>query len=177
MPLCFITMYLKQLYKQHKGWFLFAILFCIAQLFINYKRGVVASPFFHYGMYAAKMNIPDTIEVFEVAVNGKPLEPFHFSAQEWDKLMLPLYQYNTVQQHNSHLWNTDIQRLLSKLGMKQTNADNFLSSINLDAFTKWYREYCSSIVGYKIDSITIFLVKAIAAKNNLQIVSKEVWTK
>ncbi len=148
-------MYFKQLYHNHKGWFVFAVLFCIAQLFINYKRGVVVSPFFHYGMYSAKKDMPDTITVFEVQINGKPLEPFHFSAQEWDKLMLPLYQYAAVQQHNSNKWNTDIERLLSKINI-HPNAANFLLMDNAEKFKTWYQSYTETIIGYQINSLTIY---------------------
>jgi len=149
-------MYLKQLYQQHKGWFLFVVLFIAGQLFINFKRGAVFSPFYHYGMYSEKMNLTDSLGVYRITVNNRYLQPFDYSAQTWDKLTLPLDNFGKAQHYNSAYYHGDVQRLLEKLHAHSTE-DNF--GIPAFNFSDWYKGYVESVIGEKVGSISYSFVK------------------
>ena len=82
-------MFLKKLYQHNKFWFVVIILFIAGQLFINYKRGVVFSPFYHYGMYssaikpATQYNIPEVfVDGERLAVESRPCLPEQHGAAE-----------------------------------------------------------------------------------------------
>ena len=64
-------MFLQQVYKYSKWFFLFMIIFIISQLYVGYKHGMVVSPFYNYGMYSEVFKIKDSYEIWEVEVNNK----------------------------------------------------------------------------------------------------------
>lgn len=152
-------MYLKQLYKQHKGWFLFVVLFIVGQLFINFKRGVVFSPFYHYGMYSEKMELEDSVAIAAISINNEQLEPFDFSAQEWDKLTMPIYQYQDYWQHNKDMYYQDIERLLNKLRIQPTGLNFEIAHPSGFLFHKWYHAYLEGIVGNKTANPSAYVFK------------------
>ncbi len=90
------------------------IIFIAGQLFINYKHGLVASPFYHYGMYSEVMKVQAEYNVFEVTVNGRTLKGENFSAVQWDKIILPLVYFKNVSRSND-LYYTTIKRLMNKM--------------------------------------------------------------
>jgi hypothetical protein len=146
-------MYLKQLYNQHKGWFLLVVLFIAGQLFINFKRGVVFSPFYHYGMYSERMERPDSIAVLRIRSNQGELRPFDFSAQSWDKLTLPVYLNQNFQQHDSLCYYQNAKRMLAVMHIG-TNENDFQSPPFL--FYEWYHDYARTIFGNKHNSVNSF---------------------
>jgi hypothetical protein len=148
-------MFLSKLYRQHKGWFVFVVLFIIGQLFINYKHGIVFSPFYHYGMYSAVMMPSEKYEVTEIDVNGKPLQTKDFTPQAWDKIMLPLSMNNTQQQWNSSLYNELVK---SFLHTKDSSA--YVNSYTSAEFKDWYETYLTSILHTKIDPLNIKTITA-----------------
>jgi hypothetical protein len=148
-------MYLKQLYKQHKGWFLFVLLFIVGQLFINFKRGVVFSPFYHYGMYSERMELKDSVAIAQITINNKKLQPFEYSAQEWDKLVLPIYLDSTVHSHNRTVFSQDAERLLKKLRLQPKEKFFEVEWHCYIDFMDWYKPYASKIIGDSINSISI----------------------
>jgi hypothetical protein len=143
-------MYLKKLYQQHKGWCIFIVCFALAQLFINYKRGVVFSPFFHYGMYSAVMQ-PESIYIIpEIKVNGKLLQSKDFTPQQWDNINQPVVLYEKQQQNNSNMFHSTIQRLLHI-----TDSSVYVNNLSPSAFQLWYMHHLQSILQQKIDSVQI----------------------
>lgn len=148
------------------------MLFAIAQLFINYKRGVVSSPFFHYGMYSDNIQLPDTIHIYEIEVNNKTLKPFHFSAQEWDKLMLPLYEYTNLENHNNELYRIDISRLLTKLYLSPKPV-NFVVEKQPLQFLQWYKSYTEKIIGKTITSFNIFYASYIVVDSKMKKINQQ----
>ncbi len=156
-------MYFQQLYRTNKLWFLFVLIFVLCQLFINYKQGVTITPLYHYGMYSKKAESIDSIELYTVKINGKILQPFQFSAQEWDKLMLPVNEYCNVEKHNNDLFSKDIKRILNKLYLT-ADSSNFVFAKQPDVFLNWYKKYASNIISasinnFEIDKITSHLTE------------------
>ena len=143
-------MYLRKIYQQHKGWFIFIMIFISAQLFINYKHGVVFSPFYHYGMYSSVINPQAYYGVTEIIVNGKMLQTKDFSPPEWDKIILPISMNNNQEEWNSSIYNNTIKRLLH---IKDSSA--YVNHYNTSQFQKWYKCYLADIIHEKIDSLEI----------------------
>lgn len=129
------------------------ILFIIAQLFINFKRGMVFSPFYHYGMYSEVMNVHVNYTVFEVEANRQTLKAQDFSPRQWDKIILPLNYYSIISKSNA-LYQTDIKRLMNKI-LVFSNEKNFLQNCDSDSFNKWYKSYLESMMHEKIVVLNI----------------------
>ena len=126
------------------------IIFITGQLFINYKRGVVFSPFYHYGMYSSVIKPADQYNIPEVFVNGERLATKDFSPQEWDNIIQPVIKFYTQKEWNNNLWQTDIQRLLPF-----ADAAKFTNSITEDEFNQWYQLHLQNILDKKIYKVGI----------------------
>lgn len=126
------------------------MLFITGQLFINYKRGVVFSPFYHYGMYSSVINPEKQYRVTEVHINGKRLAAKDFSPQQWDNILLPLEKFYAQKEWNNMLWQTDILRL-----MPFADEAKFTNTITEEQFNTWYQLRLESITRKKIDSFHV----------------------
>lgn len=155
-------MYLQQLFRQSKFWFLVIIVFITGQLFINYKRGVVFTPLFHYGMYSAVISPEKNYTVTEIFVNGRRLAAKDFSSQEWDNIVLPAEKFYMQQQWNSLNWNNDIRRMLH---LHDSSA--YTNSLTEAAFKKWYAKRLTAITGIKTDSFRIAFTPYVFNGQNL----------
>lgn len=129
------------------------IFFIAGQLFINYKHGVVFTPFFHYGMYSEVMKVNAEYAVWEVEGNNKKLQAADFSIQEWDKIILPLQYYAGIRKSNS-IYFADTKRLLKNIGII-TDDKKFLNTCNIEFFEDWYIKYLQEITGAEIKNISI----------------------
>ncbi len=129
------------------------IFFIAGQLFINYKHGVVFTPFFHYGMYSEVMKANDDYAVWEIEANNKKLQAADFSIQEWDKIILPLQYYAMIGICNG-VYLSDTKRLLKNIGITSDDK-KFLNTCNLGSFEKWYIKYLQEITGTEIKNISI----------------------
>lgn len=146
-------MFLKKVYNHSKPLFLLMILFSAGQLFINYKRGVVCTPFFHFGMYSSVMPVNNSYVVWEIDVNHKKLNPANFSIQQWDKIILPIQYYADIPNSNM-VFKTDANRILNKLGINP-RMERFISTCNYYAFEAWYKTYLEEIINLKIGTLKI----------------------
>jgi hypothetical protein len=109
------------------------------QLFINVKRGLVVSPFYHYGMYSKPMAADTTYQVAEIYVNGRLLRSDAYTAQQWDKIIQPVVLYQNQQSWNSYLYNEQVARLLHiQDSLPYTNR------LTKAGFAAWYRTYLES---------------------------------
>ncbi len=143
-------MYLKKLYQHHKGWFFFVVFFIASQVFINYKHGVVFSPFYHYGMYSEIIKPQKKYALIEINTNGKILQTKDFSPQEWDKITSPILLNNQQQQWNNEVYNNTIKRLLH---VKDSTL--YTNHYTQNEFYNWYKSYLQGITKTKIDSLNI----------------------
>ncbi len=137
-------MFLKQLYKYNRWYFFLVILFISGQLLVNFKRGAVFSPFFHFGMYSQVMDPQNQYTVFEVVVDGKMLQGKDFNPWEWDKLFQPLVYFVSIPNSNS-LYKNEVQRVFSKFSIR-ANEKRFVQQCNYDQFMAWYKSYLSGIL-------------------------------
>jgi hypothetical protein len=143
-------MYLKRLYKHNKFLFLIIILFAVAQIVDNMKRGIAVSPFFSYGMYSAKIDPVKYYTVPEIFVNGKQLQAKDFSSSRWDNITYPVTVFYKLDSLNLYQWRTDIYRLLPF-----TDSSKFVNHLSEAAFKEWYNRRLQSLLNEQIDSINI----------------------
>ncbi len=146
-------MFLQKVYKHSKLLFFTLLGFMAGQLFINYKHGVVCSPFYHYGMYSEVIKVKDKYQVWEIMVNGKKLKAKDYSIQEWDMIVLPLQYYESIKKNNS-LYQSDIKRLLGKLHISAPE-NYYLITCNYPQFEKWYADRLSNITQLSVQNLSI----------------------
>jgi hypothetical protein len=144
-------MYLKNLFKQSKCWFTVVAVFIVCQLFINFKHGMVFSPFYHYGMYSEVMKPQQVYPVFGVVVDGEELKAKDFTPQEWDKIIQPVDYYSKHQQ-----WNNEMFAQAHRLTGINDSAKYF-NRLTKNDFNFWYQQYLSQILGREITSFSIQL--------------------
>jgi hypothetical protein len=147
-------MFLQKLYKHNKLLFALMIAFIIGQLFINYKHGMVFSPFYHYGMYSEVMKEKDNYAVFEIEVNGKKLLAQNFTIQQWDKIILPLNYYSSINTKSNALDYSDIKRLMNAIHI-DANESKYIQTCNSKKFENWYQLYLGNLLNKKIDNLQI----------------------
>jgi hypothetical protein len=119
-------MFLKQVWRHNKPLCLFFTVFIFCQLLVNYKGGMVFSPFYHFGMYSGKQYIIPVYNVPEAYKNGKIIEGKNYTTQQWDKIFVT-YNYFTYADSNTNFNITEAERLGKKLGFS-FNANRFKNS-------------------------------------------------
>lgn len=141
-------MFLKELYRVSKLWFAIVVLFILAQLFINFKQGIVFSPFYHYGMYSEVMQPEASYRLFEVKLNGKVLQAKDFSAQQWDKIIQPLVYFSKHDTTNRKMF-SEAQRI-----MAINDPAPYVNKADT-GFYSWYRNYLSEIIDAPVRSLSV----------------------
>ncbi len=89
-------------------------MFIVLQLFLNFKQGLVATPFMHFGMYSGPFKVQPEISVTEIIVDGEKLSAADFSATQWDKIILPVELYCSQNKRGKTFYHEDIKRLLAR---------------------------------------------------------------
>lgn len=147
-------MYLQQLYKHNKWLFSLVILFITGQVFVILIWGIVVTPFYNYGMYSEVMIPKKEYWLYEVNVNGKKLQGKNFSPQQWDKIILPLYYYSSVNVKSNALFYSDVKRIMNKMFLNP-NEKRFLQNCNEEQFTEWYKRYLSASLSSPVNALHI----------------------
>jgi hypothetical protein len=145
-------MFLQKVYRHSKWLFCLFVAFIIGQLFINFKHGMVASPFLHYGMYSEPMKVNDSYGVFEVYVDGKMLQGKDFSPQQWDKIIVPLRYFANLKHRSNELYYTDIQRLMKAVKLAP-DQQHYLQQCNAEEFRQWYIRYLETVIDKPIHQL------------------------
>lgn len=120
------------------------LFFAIVQLFCFYKRGMVFSPWFNYGMYSEVIK-PDSIySVNKVFADGSLLQGNKYSPQEWDKIHFTLTQ-TAAAECNGNFYNKQISRLFEKFdfnapdSLRYVNTGTNTSGAFID-YSNWLRQ-------------------------------------
>ena len=153
-----IELFLQKLYNHNKLLFLGFVLFIIVQLFLNFKQGMVATPFMHFGMYSGPFKVQPEISVTEIIVNGEKLSAEDFSATQWDKIVLPIELYCSQHKRGKTFYHEDIKRLLARFHIPSNEKSFYLELSNAD-FLSAYQKVLSSIIGRDINKIEILRSK------------------
>jgi hypothetical protein len=152
-------MFLKQLYQHNKFIAILVMAFFAVQIFINYKQGAVASPFYHYGMYSATMKIDSAYDIRLVYSKGQILRGQDISIRHWDKL------HNTIEKStNEQATNDSILLTVNKFFNKlhwPIDPQNFRNS--------WLRQKEEDrLPAYQLFSLQEFAIDSV-------IIKKYVW--
>ena len=153
-----IELFLQKLYNHNKLLFLGFVLFIIVQLFLNFKQGMVATPFMHFGMYSGPFKVQPEISVTEIIVNGEKLSAEDFSATQWDKIVLPIELYCSQHKRGKTFYHEDIKRLLARFYIP-SNETSFYAELSNADFLSAYQKVLSSIIGRDINKIEILRSK------------------
>lgn len=126
--------------------------FLLIFIYINFKWGIVAAPFFQYGMYSSPFHIKDTQEVYQVAINKKVINCAELSFADRDIIQLSLDDYARHAAINEAVYNT-MHKFLGFTGqMDQPKYSDHLSDA---AFTNWYKSKLKKITGAPVDSLSV----------------------
>ena len=143
-------MYLKELYKVNKLWFVVVLCFIIVQLVMDAKQGASISPVFHYGMFSGYRPPQEIYSVSEIIVNGKLLQTKDFSPYPWAKIDGAATMFYTQTKENSHIWNHDVKRLL-----RIKDSSKYINNVSEEQFNVWYKKYLQGIIKSKVDSFSV----------------------
>lgn len=134
-------MYLTKLYHYHKFLFAAIVFFIGMQLLVTYKRGMVISPWYNYGMYSEKMYPKQIYEVNNRLAGNTWL--YLIAPQYDDKINLTLDNYRKLAQNDS-LYRNEITRLFAKFHLPVPKENFYQSPFNKRDFDAWFTQYCHS---------------------------------
>lgn len=103
------------------------VFFIVIQLLCFYKKGMVFSPWYNYGMYSEVIQPQSNYTVTKVYADGKLLQGNQFSAQHWDKIQFNLQQAAAAK-CNEHFYETQIKRLYQKFHLPAPGAAHFINT-------------------------------------------------
>ena len=149
------------------------IAFIVLQIGLDLAHSVAFFPFMHYGMYSQVLPRTDTIEVFEINVDGRRLQPEDLRIFQWDMVTTPLTAFE--ERIRTHDYAFDKEKL--KEGMRFAGLSRLYTSLspNLDNsgnFSAWYAAYLSRLLGHPIGRLTIERARYRWAGSRLQLVAK-----
>lgn len=147
-------MFLKEVYRHSKWMFAGMLFFAIAQLTINYKRGMVFSPFFHYGMYSAKVEPQHDYLVNVVKLDGDTLRGEDFTPAEWDKVQYTLHQAISSR-CDSLFYKNQVTRLFNKAGLPAPNSKFFINKENQQDRLNIYKLWLAKQLGKEGSKVEI----------------------
>jgi hypothetical protein len=151
-------MYLSKLYRYNKWLFAAIVFFAAMQLLVTYKRGMVISPWYNYGMFSEKVIVKKKYTVNNSL--GRPVETYLISPQQDDRINVTLDNLLALNRNDS-LYQQEIVRLFRKAHLPRPTAERFtvpgawqISSVPAEggAFWKWYRAFNHSAMPLKQDT-------------------------
>jgi hypothetical protein len=130
--------------------------FICLQIGVDLAHSVSFFPFVHYGMFSQPISRQDSVETFEVTVDGKRLKPADFLIYQWDMVMTPLQA--AEQQVHTDDYAFDKQKLregLHRVGLGAVYKVVAPNLNNAGQFPEWYRSYLSGLVGHPIQRLEV----------------------
>lgn len=103
------------------------LFFIFMQLACFYKGGMVFSPWFNYGMYAAVIKPLPEYELYKVYSNGRVMAGNQYSPQQWDNIHNKLLQADATA-CNAHFYETEIQRLFKKFHLPEPGQKFYINT-------------------------------------------------
>ncbi len=147
-------MFLKKVYQHSKVLLAGMLFFMLLQVGINVKRGMVFSPFFHFGMYSAPQKPASTYVITTVMVNGDTLRGTDFTPQGWDKIHYNLFR--TWQSRcDTTFFRNQISRLYQKAGLPVPVEYNFINTLSFEDRMTWYKAHVAAVTGHPNGVVTI----------------------
>ena len=167
-----LQLYFSKLYKNSKLLLLFFIFFIVAQLYINFKVGVVATPFLHYGMYSAKSDIPAAVEAWEIEIDNKRVELQALHQKSVDNLTDPLSKFYNLSNDSAVLYQT--KRFLEAAYLP-FNETNFHYSLSKEEFTRFYAKHLSKVLNVPVNDFKVYKSIYSVRKADFILISKNLF--
>jgi hypothetical protein len=102
------------------------LFFVCVQLFCFYKKGMVFSPWYNYGMYSEVMNPKEVYTVTKVYADSQLLKGNNFSPQAWDRIHYNLH-LATAAACNDHFYEKEIKRIAQKFHVPTPGKWNYVN--------------------------------------------------
>ena len=131
-------MFLKEVYRHSKWMFAGMLFFAIAHIGVNLKRGMVFSPFFHYGMYSGVYEPKRDYLVNLVTINGDTLRGKDFTPPEWDKLQYSLNQV-LASRCDTLFYQNQVRRLFLKAGLEAPSINHYVNKGSVQQRLEQYK--------------------------------------
>lgn len=150
-------MFLKKLYQHNKFLFFTVILFLAAYFYLNYKWGISATPVQQYGMFSGPFSLQDTLQVYQVKVNGQWINNARVSTIERDLIQSFPEYYRSENMVNREVYN-NLESYLFMGGLLSPTGHRhkFFNQVNDTLFTNWYRARISGIIQEKVNSLQVY---------------------
>ncbi len=148
--------FLIVLFRNNKILFFAFVLFVLAFIVVNIKRGMTVSPLFQYGMYSGPLYLNDSVFAYKFVANGKPIDLSKLSCVERDKLITPIDYYQNSAVRNQNIFETVFPILKNISSNKDLILKKFVPPLSENSFAEWYLENTEKIVGHKINSLLIY---------------------
>ena len=152
------------------------IAFIVLQTGIDLAHSVTFFPFVHYGMFSGVEPRPDTLQLYEVTVDGTRLQPAGMAVYRWDMVQTPLEAFDRQTATNDFAFDKDRLRQ----GLRWAGAGKIYSWLktNLDNngdFPAWYKSYLSGLLGRPIRRVTVDKAWYRYSNGSLVPLKKEPW--
>jgi hypothetical protein len=134
--------------------------FFLIQVIIDLAHSVTLFPFIHYGMFSESFTRPDSIPVFEIAVDGQRLQATDFPIYQWDMVLNPLVAIE--RQVATRDFAFDKEKMSAGMNRSGMGALYRIVEPNLDntrdveaRFSQWYRTYLSGLLRHPIRTLQV----------------------
>ncbi|HXB94403.1 MAG TPA: hypothetical protein VNU70_04560 [Puia sp.] len=146
------------------------------QIGIDLAHSVSFFPFVHYGMYSLILPRRDSVEIYEVTVDGRRLQPTDLIIYRWDMVQTPLEAFD--RQTATHDFAFD--KAAFQRGMQWAGGGSVYSHLktNLDntgIFVPWYKTYLSGLLGRPIGTLIVEKAWYHWKGGRLERIGKEPW--
>ena len=130
--------------------------FFILQIGVDLAHSVTAFPFVHYGMFSETFARPDSVEVFEVSVDGKRLRPADYTIYQWDMVQVPLQACEKRIETDDYT--VDKEKL--RAGMERVGLTSIYNNLkinlnNTNSFFPWYGDYLGRLLGMPVGTVRV----------------------
>ena len=149
------------------------IAFIVLQIGLDLAHSIAFFPFMHYGMYSQVLPRQDSIEVFEIDVDGKRLRPEDFRIYQWDMVTVPLSGFEERLRTGDYAFDkAKFQQGLQWAGLGRLYAALKPNLDNSGNFPVWYKSYLSRLLGRPIGRLTVDKAWYRWSGSRLQVIGK-----
>ena len=150
--------------------------FILIQIAVDLAHSVTFFPFVHYGMFSRTEPFPDSVELYQVTVDGQQLQPTDWSIYRWDMIQMPLEAFD--KQTATHDFAFDKEKL--KKGMQWTGCGSLYTALktnlgNTGHFPTWYKSYLAGLLGHRIANLRVDKAWYRWRDGRLMPIKKEPW--
>jgi len=166
-------MFIKNLFKFNRLYSIVFAGFVLLFVFLNLKKGLIATPIYQFGMYRGIMHKTDTLYVLHIYLNNKKLDVSKYDFPIRDILVCSVLNYQKSSHINVEIYQT-FESIFNRIGYSNiSNESFFTNNINDTQFLKWYKTYLEKIVIYPISKIEIFSQKYVWKCNTIESILTE----